>query len=182
MSQKLSGPVEQRELLADGLGRDLAFDEADLAGGVDPVAAGLGREQPAQHLIGGPRHGRDRRDAEPLVDQGPPGVVDPRDDVLDAVGLAGDPGAQDVGVVAARHRREGLGLGDAGGLEVVAVEPEADDFGPGEVGGQAAERPCVLVDDGHACGWSDSRAPANSLPTRPQPMTTTCNLGLPLVQ
>ena len=39
---------------------------------------------------------------------------------------------------------------DPGLLEVVAVEAEADDGGPGEVGGQAAERPGVLVDDGDA--------------------------------
>ena len=70
----------------------------------------LARQQPAQHLIGGPRDGRDRGDAEALVDQRAPRVVDPGDHVLDAVGLAGDPGAEDVGVVAVGHRREGSGL------------------------------------------------------------------------
>ena len=52
---------------------------------------------------------RHRRDAEALVDLGPPRVVDAGDDVRDLVGLAGDPGGEDVGVVAARHRRQRVG-------------------------------------------------------------------------
>ena len=147
VSQKRPGRLSSASFLPTALGGIWRSMSPTLTGGVDPVAARLGREQAAQHLVGGPRDGRDGRDAEPLVDQRAPRVVDAGDDVLDAVGLAGDPGAQDVGVVAARDRRERLGLGDAGRLEVVAVEPEADHGGAGEVRRQAAERPGVLVDD-----------------------------------
>ena len=59
------------------------------------------RGQHAQQPVGGPRHGGHGRDAEPLVDLGALGVVDAGDDVLDAELLAGHPGGDDVGVVAA---------------------------------------------------------------------------------
>ena len=109
----------------------------------------LRRQQTTQHLVGRPRDGGDGRDAEPLVDQRAARVVDAGDDVLDAVGLACDAGAEDVGVVAAGDRRERAGLVDAGDREVVAVEAEADDGLAAEVVGQTAERARVLVDDGH---------------------------------
>ena len=50
------------------------------------------------------------RDAEALVDLGPPGVVDAGHDVGDAVVLPGDPGGEDVRVVPAGHRGQRPGL------------------------------------------------------------------------
>ena len=89
-------------------------DQADLAAGVEPVVGLLlAGQQAAQHLVGGPRDDRDGRDAEPLVDHGPAGVVDPGDDALDPEVLPGDAGGEDVRVVAARHRGDGAGPVDA---------------------------------------------------------------------
>ncbi len=107
--------VEGRELLAAPGGRDPVLDEDDLPARVHPVVGLLfGWEQAAQHLVGRPADGRDRRDAEPLVDQRTPGVVDAGDDALDAEVLAGDAGREDVGVVTARDRGDGFGSLDAG--------------------------------------------------------------------
>ncbi len=169
-----AGLVERAELLADRRGRDRALDEADLAGRVDPVVAGLVGQEPPQHLVGRPRDGRDRRDAEPLVDERAARVVDAGDDALDAVRLACDPGAQDVGVVAVRHGREGAGLVDA--------RLRRDDRGrsrsrrscvpPKSEGRRRNARPFLSITD---TVWSaSSSAPASSLPTRPHPITTTC--------
>ena len=83
----------------------------------------------------------------PLVDLGPLGVVDAGDDVLDAEGLAGHPGADDVGVVAAADRGEGAGGVDAGVEQRLPVEAEAGHLAAGEVRAEPAEGLGVLVDD-----------------------------------
>ena len=129
VSQNRPGRLSMRRACwPTAFGGICALDEADAARwGRSSRCATSSGQQPAQHLVGGPRDGRDRRDAEPLVDQRAARVVDAGDDVLDPVGLAGDAGAQDVGVVAAGHRGEGAGLVDARRGEVVAVEAEADD-------------------------------------------------------
>ena len=74
---------------------------------VDPVALGGVGHELAQHPVDRPLHRGDGRDAESLVDDRPAGVVDAGDDPLDAEGLAGDPGREDVGVVAVGDRRDG---------------------------------------------------------------------------
>ena len=56
--------------------------DADVAGRVAPLG-GLGLAgQHVEQPVGGPRHGRHRRDAQPLVDRGALGVVDAGDDAL----------------------------------------------------------------------------------------------------
>ena len=122
--------------------------EPDGAGRVAEVGLGAGRQQPAQHLVGGPLHRGDRGDAEPLVDLGAAGVVDPGHDLLDPERLAGHPRGDDVGVVAAGHRGEGVGATDAGLLQDLLVEAEAGDLVAVEVGPQPAERVGLAVDDG----------------------------------
>ena len=67
-----------------------------------------------KHPSAGPRHGGDRGDAEAFVDRGPPRIVDAGDDVLDAEGLAGDAGDEDVGVVATGDGGDGAVGRDAG--------------------------------------------------------------------
>ena len=79
------------------------------AGRVAPLRLGALGQQPAQHLVGRPAHGGDGGDAQPLVDLGAARVVDPGHHVVDAERLAGHPGGDDVGVVAAADRGEGLG-------------------------------------------------------------------------
>ena len=86
---------------------------------------------------------------EALVDLGAARVVDAGDDVLDAEGLAGHPGGEDVGVVAAADRGEGVRALDPGLDEVVAVEADAGDGRAGEVGVQLAEARALLVDHRH---------------------------------
>ena len=71
------------------------------------------------------------------------------DDVLDAEGLPRDPRADDVGVVAAADRREGVGALDASCAEDVPVEADAGDGHAAELVAQTAEGGGVLVDDGH---------------------------------
>ena len=175
-----AGPVELGQLLADRLGRDRPLDEPDPARRVDPVVAGLAGQQPAEHLIGRPRDGRDRRDAEALVDQRPARVVDAGDDVLDAVGLARDAGAQDVGVVAVRHRGESTGLRRSRpAARWSRSNPKPTTVLPREVrrrGGGTRARSCRRRR--RVCPPCSS-APASSLPTRPHPMTTTCTTGPP---
>ena len=80
---------------------DVHLDEHDVPRGSRNCGAAPGGQQPAQHLVGRPADRGDGRDAQPLVDLGAAGVVDPGDDVVDAERLAGHPGRQDVGVVAA---------------------------------------------------------------------------------
>ncbi len=120
----------------------------DRAGRVAPRLGGRLAEHALEQPAGRPRHGRDGRDAEPLVDLGPLRVVDAGDDVLDAEGLAGDPRGDDVGVVAAADRGERVGLLDAGLDQGLAVEADArSPAGRGSLA-EAAEGERVLVDDG----------------------------------
>ena len=104
---------------------------------------------PAQHLVGGPLHGRHRRDAEPLVDLGAAGVVDPGHDLLDAEGLAGDPRGDDVGVVTAGHGRERVRPADAGLLQHRLVEAVAGHPVAVEARPEPAEGVGLAVDDRH---------------------------------
>ena len=67
--------------------------------------------------------------------------------MLDAEGLAGHPGADDVGVVAAADRGEGAGGVDAGVEQGLPVEAEAGHLAAGELRAQPAEGLGVLVDD-----------------------------------
>ena len=113
VSQNEPGSFSRASFLpAPGRGHGVAR-RGDLAARVDPVVGLLAGEQASHHLVGGPRHGRDGGDAEPLVDQGPAGVVDAGDHVFDAEGLAGDAGDEDVRVVAVGHRGDRAGLLDA---------------------------------------------------------------------
>ena len=134
------------ELAADPALGDGDPHEQDLAGGLAPQLADLDRQQLAQQPVHRPGHGGDAGDAHALVDLGPLGVVDPGDDVLDAEGLPGHPGADDVGVVAAADRGERAGRVDAGVEQRLPVEAEPGDLAAGEVGAEPAERLRVLVD------------------------------------
>ena len=93
-SQNAPGLAQRASFLPAHFAGIGSLDQADLAARVDPLVRLLvGREQAPHHLVGGPGDGRDGRDAEALVDQRPPGVVDAGDDALDLERLAGDPGA-----------------------------------------------------------------------------------------
>ena len=148
--------------------------DPDGAGGVAEVGLGAGGQQPAQHLVGGPLHGGDGRDAEPLVDLGAAGVVDAGDDLLDAERLAGDPGRDDVGVVAAGDGGEGVGLLDARPRSrtswskpmPVTLVPLND--------GPSRRKASGLVSMMATVWLRSSRLRASVEPTRPQPMITTC--------
>ena len=141
-----SGGVEERELPPDDRGGDLTLDQADPARRIDPVVLDVGRQEAAQHLVGRPADGRHGRDAEALVDERATRVVDAGDHVLDAVVLAGDAGAEDVGVVAVGDCSEGAGLLDPRFGQGVAVEPEAYHGSAREPCGETAKRAGLLVD------------------------------------
>src|SRR6266849_5207122 len=107
------------------------------------------RHHPREHLVGGPCDGGNGGYAEALVDLGSAGVVYPGGDVPPAVVLLGDPGADDVGVVAVGHRDEDVGLLDAGLLEDVPVEARSDERLAVKALVEMLEGGGVLVDDGH---------------------------------
>ena len=97
-------------------------------------------EQPAAHLVDGPRRPWPPSGCRALVDLGPAGVVDPGDDVGDPVGLPGDPRRQDVGVVAAGHRGERAGLARAAHRRGRrGRSPSRRRSSPGQSVGEAAE-------------------------------------------
>ena len=148
-----------------------------MPGRVAEVGLGAGGQEPAQHLVGGPLHGRDRRDAEPLVDLGAAGVVDPGDDLLDAEGLARDPRGDDVGVVAAGDGGEGVGAADAGLLQDRLVEAVAGDLVAVEAPGPGVGTRPGSLSMTDTVWLRSSRLRASVEPTRPQPMITTCTVA-----
>jgi hypothetical protein len=106
------------------------------------------RQQSPEELVGGPSDADDGRDAEPFVDLCAAGVVDPGHHGLDAERLPGDSRGDDVGVVTAADRGEGVGTFDAGRDEYRAVETEPGDPLTGEGRAETPERLGVGVDHG----------------------------------
>src|SRR5262245_49734525 len=144
-----AGDVDGGQGLAGPAGRHRALDHHDVGAGVDPVVLrGVGQEL-ADRAVDRPLHRGDGRDAEALVDHRPAGVVDAGHDPLDAERLPRHAGGQDVRVVAAGDRSDGLCVADPGLLQRVAVEADAHDLLAREVLVQAPERLGVLVDHGH---------------------------------
>src|SRR5690606_13298198 len=90
---------------------------------------------------------RHRRDAEPLVDLGPAGVVDAGHDVVDAERLTCHARGDDVGVVTVGHGDVRGGRLDAGLHQHVAVEADTGHPQAAELGAQAAERLRIPIDD-----------------------------------
>ena len=107
--------------------------------------------------------------AEALVDRGPARVVDAGDHPVDPERLPRDPGDQDVGVVAARHRGDRSRPLDAGLDEAVAVEADALQRLAGEVLGQPLEGRAAPIDDGDRVALSGAAATAPSPPDRTRP-------------
>src|SRR5665647_889110 len=143
------GRLELADPAADQGRVDRHVGDDDMAAGVCVFGDRALRQQPAQHLVRSPAHSADRGDAEALVYLRPAWVVDARDDVFDAVRLAGNAGSQDVGVVSVAHRGERVGLLDAGLDQGVAVESEAGHTLALEAVSQTAKGRAVGVDDGH---------------------------------
>ncbi len=137
------------------------------------------RHQVAQHPVRRPPHGRHGGDAQPLVDLRPALVVDAGDDPGHAERLAGQPGRDDVGVVAAGHRREGVRAFDAG---LVAAprrsKPAPVTVIPAKSGPSRRNASASWSITDTECP-RDSRLWARVEPTRPHPMITTCTLSLP---
>lgn len=61
----------------------------------------------------------------------------------------GNAGSQDIGVVAAGHGGESIGVGHPGLLERVPVKADAGDLAPRKALAQPAEGAVVLIDDRH---------------------------------
>ncbi len=135
----LAGHRQVGEALAGPALWELAGHEGEPSGRVRPLGVRLARQQATSHLVDRPRHGGDGRDPEAQVDLGAPRVVDTGDDVGDLVGFAGDPGSEDVRVVAARDGGECAGLGRVRSVERAAVEARSDDGRPRPALRQAAE-------------------------------------------
>src|SRR5699024_2622182 len=120
-----------------------------LAGGVPVLAGCSGGHQPAEHLVGSPADRGDGGDAQALVDLRTAGVVDAGDHVGHPEGLPHHPGGDDVRVVPAGDRSEGVRLLDTGLGEGIPVETHPGDPASLELLRQAAEGIRVLVDDRH---------------------------------
>src|SRR5690606_2142210 len=133
---------------ADPAGVEAHLGQDHRAGRVTPQRLGAVRHEPPQDLIGGPPHGGDGRDPQPLVDLGPAGVVDTGDHVVDAEHLPRHPRGDDVGVVAAADGDEGGGRLDARLDENVAVEPYAGDPASLEARAEPAKGLWAPVDAG----------------------------------
>jgi hypothetical protein len=96
--------------------------------------------------LGRPQRRRHGRDPQLHVNVGPRGVVDTRHHVLYFVVVAGDARAQDVRVVAARHRGQSVRPAGVGLKEDVAIETGADEGFPIEPG-QALKGLAIFVND-----------------------------------
>ena len=139
---------EDGQLLAgEVLGQD-AVDQEEHPGGVAPVRGEVLRKQPAAHLVDGPRHRCHGRDAETLIDLRALRVVDARHHALDAEGLAGDPGAENIGVVSGRHGGDGVRVLDARVVQRIAIKSRSLNDNALEIGRQPAKRFAVSIDDG----------------------------------
>src|SRR4051812_428811 len=143
------GLLQPAHPLADPGVVNMPLGQPHRATGVTPLRLRAVRQQPAQHLVGRPSDCGHRGDAEPLVDLGPARVVDPGHHVVDAERLAGHPGRDDVGVVAAADGGERLRLLDPGLAQGVPVEADAGDAATGEPGTQPPEGRLVRVDHRH---------------------------------
>ena len=133
-------------------------------------------QQPAQHLVGGPRRPWRRSGCRAAGRSRPGGGrrCGPRPArSRSSPGRSGRPGCSSCRRWSLRRRRRPRSM--PASIEVVAVEAEADDRLAREpVARQPPERVAVLVDRWRRCDPSFSRLTASSLPTRPQPTTTTC--------
>ncbi len=119
-----------------------------MAGRVRPFGDGPLGQNPPEHVVDRPGDRRHCGDSKSLEDLGAARIVDAGYHVRNLVSLAGDARAEDVGVVTAGDRGEGGRALRPGFLEVIPVEPEADDPLSGPVGRQPPERAGKLVDDG----------------------------------
>ena len=93
----------------------------------------------AQYPSTRPRHRGNGGDAESLVDRRPTRIVDSGDDMLDAEGLPGNTGDEDVGVVATGDGCDRAVRGDPGLGQHVAVEADAHHGRALEVVAQSAK-------------------------------------------
>ena len=134
-----AGDVEVGQQPPGPAARDHPLDEAHPGRRVDPLDGRAVGKDAQQDSLGRPHHGRDRGNAEALVDRGTSRILDAGDDPLDVERLPGHAGDEDVRVVAAGHRGEGSRLLDAGLAEPVPVESHADHRASLEVLRQADE-------------------------------------------
>ena len=134
--------LDDGQLLAgEVLGQD-AVEQQERAGGVAPVRGEVLGKQPAAHLVDRPRDRGNGGDAETLVDLRALRVVDAGHDALDAERLAGDSGAENIGVVAGGHGGDGVRVLDARVMQRVAVEPRSLNDDALEIGAATGGRLC----------------------------------------
>src|SRR5579875_598831 len=163
-----AGHPQVAQTLAGPRHRQHALDQYEPAGGIRPFAHDRLGQQPPQHLVDGPGDGGHRGNAQALVDLGAARVVDTGHDVGDPVGLAGDAGRQDVGVVAVGDGGQCAGFLGTRPLEVVAVEAGSHHRGAGPARGQPTECRSHAVDDGHGVAVvheADAQARADAAAT-----------------
>ena len=125
---------------------NMHLHEAYRARRVSPLRFRTARQQPPQYLICGPTYGGDGRDAEPLVDLGAAGVIDPSHDIVDTKGFAYDASRQDVGVVTTGHRSKAVGVLDTGLEKHLAIKADTPHGLARKVRAEAAEGLGVEVD------------------------------------
>src|SRR5690606_12789413 len=122
------------------------FGDADVAGGITPQR-GLGLpDEDVERPVGGPRHRRHRREAQPLVHRGTFRVVDPGHHPGHPERLPRHPRRDDVGVVAGGYRGERAGLLDPGTQQHIPVEAHTHDPFPGAVRAEPVKRRAVPGD------------------------------------
>ena len=153
------------------------LDEVEAARRVGPQGDAAFGQHPAQHVVDRPGDGRHGGDAEALEDLRSPRVVDAGDDARDLVGLPGDAGAEDVGVVAACDSGERAGVAWPRPLRGGPGRTRSPTIRwPGQsAGSRRNERASLSM---MATEWPALvSSTASPEPTLPQPMTMTC-MGL----
>ncbi len=111
----------------------VCFGDGHGAGRVAPAGGLVLAPTACEQPVGGPRHGGDGGNPEPLVDRSTLGVVDAGDDALHPEHFASHPGRDDVGVVAGGHCGEGVGAVDPRSQEHVPVKAHAEHRFAGEI-------------------------------------------------
>lgn len=107
------------------------------------------RDKASHDLTCSPGHGRNSRDTQALVDLGSSRIVDPGHYVFDAVGFSGRASGDDICVITAAHRGEGMGHFYASCLKGLSIKPDPFDRLPTKLRTEAAKGLLILVDDGY---------------------------------
>jgi hypothetical protein len=106
-----------------------------------------GGEEATKHLAGGPRNRGDGGNTESLVYLCTPEVINACDNSFNTVRFACHSSRDDVRVVTAAHRREGMSALDTRAFQGLPIKAHPGDSASVETLAKSPERLCLLVND-----------------------------------